>query len=589
MAWTARVISCVNILLLCALALTPVPAGAAGAATFVEVDTTTPGHVTGVVHSDEAFVALTLVSNGEVVETFDPIPVANGTGKADFDHTVWGLASGSITAAACASPTECDAPSAQESFSEPGVQPTVSWPSSTNVGPGDFTIDVADPDGGGFLLAKILPQGGGTSHQGVSRSGSTVLDFATEGLAEIAILRCYDATPTWCQSTDATRQVRVNRVLEVTPIGITPPVATPGSDGAVTVTANFTVNEPGETVTFSWELVHQSGAATGLAGEVSVAIGSDRLASFTIVAPGLADGTYELRGSAVLGPLSAPYSAMTFDVDGTPPGGAALTRTPAVFYPYPDDVRRFKDRATFTISLDPDTGSSLVRLELLNPSGTAVHTVENQTATGFTYVWTGRDDAHTLVPAGVYTARVTLEDTLGNPHVLPTQTIRVRDEQLTLKTTRRNLSAVESASSNWKARCSTIRRPASRGWVGSLQLVSNSKCRARTWLGSGVATVNATRLPPSLEPGRIRVSAIGGAARGSASSVAVLEYWNNDTKKWVNGTRLPSVVGAHSGTERLVTPMLYDGRRVAWRVATGFGMRYDVRAFEVNYTYLVLE
>jgi FlgD Ig-like domain len=589
MAWTARAFGCANVLLLCVLALAPGPAEAAGAANFVSVDAAVPGHVTGVVHSDEPYVALALVRNGDVVEAFDPMPVANGTGKADFDLAIWGLSSGSITAAPCTSPTECDAPTAQESFTQPGVEPTVSWPTSTTVGPGDFKIDVTDPDGGGFLFAKIQPQGAGAAYQAVSRSGSTTLDFVAEGPTAISILRCRDASVTWCQATDASRQVVVNRVLEVATVGITPAVATPGPTGDVTVTAKFSVNEPGDTVTFSWELFDRAGLSTGLNGETSIAIGDDQKAAFTVVAPGLSDGTYELRGTASLRDLSAAYSGMTFTVDGTPPGGATLTRSPSVFYPYPDDVRPFKDRATLKVFLNPDTGDSLVRLEIVNSTGSVVRTVENQTATGLTYVWTGRDDADALVPAGSYTLRVTLEDPNGNRNALPTQTIRVRDEQLTLKTLRRSLSAVESASSNWKARCSAIRRPASRGWAGSLQLISNAKCRARTWLGSGVATVNAARLPAALEPGRLRVSAIGGAARGSATSVAVLEYWNNNTKKWVNGTRLSSAVGSHSGPERLVTPMLYDGRRVAWRVATGFGMRYDVRAFEVTYTYLVLE
>jgi hypothetical protein len=168
-------------------------------------------------------------------------------------------------------------------------------------------------------------------------------------------------------------------------------------------------------------------------------------------------------------------------------------------------------------------------------------------------------------------------------------------QHLVTRTWTKTVSAARSRWDSFVGRCSTLRKPALRGWKGSLGFYSNTKCR-KTAEKSAVATVHQIVLPAVPRPGRystFRISAYGGAARKKPRSRAYLVYLAaNDTTDVVAAPSLGRKVGKHAGptvAASIIRAGVGESRTFRWGAMVQSGNRYDVKSFTVTVTYTALQ
>jgi hypothetical protein len=285
--------------------------------------------------------------------------------------------------------------------------------------------------------------------------------------------------------------------------------------------------------------------------------------------------------------------------DVTPP---TLTITGVkwrTFYPVVD---LYKDTAEVSYQHSDDSADPtlVVHLEITDEAGALVleriDTLPTPGAAG--YGWNGRDSGGTLQPAGDYTLTFWATDSAENASEPVSRTVTLSRNRLVTKTFRREVSAARTIVDRRVGRCSRLRRPSLRGWSGSLGYYSNETCH-HTGSPSVVATVNGVYVPRAFHDraygsfyNGLVVKGYGGAARSRNRSKSLLQYWNQQDRRWFGASWFGPRVGTHAGTQVWAQPMVsrnLDGRPyLRWSLLTAEGHRYDLKTFTVVLKYQVL-
>ena len=231
----------------------------------------TPGHVTGSVSTDAAWVKLDLLYAGTDVILTDPLDsqLLPATGPVEFDFAAWGLSSVKVRATACDTQVSCTAVSATSGAVAPGkLFPTVSV-SDEVLGPDepDTQVSVSDPGGGGVLRASWA-----TESYWLDVPGPTALPLGLEGQRNLVVERCWSQSqPLLCNSRVRV-QLTVNRLAQGT---ADPPdtVADQDPDTIDAVVPFFGLDPlpAGTAVTIDWELLDEDDRApVGVSGTATV-------------------------------------------------------------------------------------------------------------------------------------------------------------------------------------------------------------------------------------------------------------------------------------------------------------------------------
>lgn len=226
-----------------------------------------------------------------------------------------------------------------------------------------------------------------------------------------------------------------------------------------------------------------------------------------------------------------PASAET--PDKTPPVVQASSSSPGTFYPVVDGYRDTK-RVDFTVTDENTSDHTVLTIDVVGTDNAPIRQyVRGQVAPySGSWAWDGRTSGGTLAPAGTYSMLISATDPAGNvsePFAVP---VTLSPKRLVNKTMRRTVRAAGSKVDQYVGRCSTLRRPSARGWVGSLGLYSNTRCGSNDER-SLVATAHAVRVPKAFQNryGSLVVKVYGGAARSRPNSRALLEYLRSATRR----------------------------------------------------------
>lgn len=565
-------------------------------------DVSTPGHAKGTVEGlgETPFVLVDLGHHGSWPGPHAVVPVVAGV--AEYDLETWGFDSPIpsqpeivIGAVPCAGPSigTCSGePVLSPAFEPTDVAPQVTWPTDPTIGPGQtVSIEVSDPQGGGELRAQWDPAAGdGTEKVLTGRNGTFAIDL-TDGEGEIRLRRCLPGSPYECHTFDpaVSHPLVVRRKL-------TTVVTAAAGDGAVTVahptlTATVDTNSVGSPDLDLVVLNEQGQPVAVPQPDVDPTTDADGVFTFRLDAVDLpTDAYYTLSGTVTIddpdfGVLTGPLrdflgESVGFYVDTVGPTNDGLTVSRTEIHPRAIDALRAYRTVAISIT-DSEQLDYHDLLEIRNGSGTTVRHLEPSYESAWlgTATWDGRDDAGALVPGGTY--RVVPVDENGNPSAT-TRTVTVAHTAGTLRTYRRTLSAAATTIDKAVGRCSTLRRPALRGWSGSLGYYSNSRCRGSDE-ASTVSTLNALRLPvAALRYADARVDTYGGAARRMPRSRGLIRLWVGD--RWSAFSVMSRTLGAHTGPRGSGTAVDRD-RWVVWNVATALGNRYDVKSFTVTVRY----
>ena len=568
-----------------------VPASATPAApTVTNVDAPSPGHVTGTVTSAEPYVFVRTETNAPATM----LTLVGGT--ADFDLETWGYIPGGtrslqVTACTSANPqlaSDCS-PQADTgtSFVPADVVPTITWPDDVTVGPGEHpNVTVSDPSGGGVVRATWAPNVGQDAATDLDRNGTTPLNLS-DGTGTVTLKRCSLVIANRCTTFTPTQQWTGVSVHE----SITSLMETvdPVTSVHPTTTAVVDTSRAG-TYTLAWH-VEKNGTpvngvgASGIAGTLD---GNGRTAAFNVSLPGLADGFYELVADVTVtepgyGTYAVTSSSNTVLVSRSAPSVTSVTRSHPTLYPRVNNAAHPGSTSIVVHgALDYDES-----IEIRNALGTVVahRALTFLDDTRAESDWDGRDDGGLrLVPAGTY--RVFVVDGYRNA-AAATTTIVVSWKQLVLRTTRITVSARGSMVFQKVGRCSTLRKPSLRKWVGSLGYYANTRCTSTTATASTVISGHAVRLPAAESYRDIQVNLYGGAAKARPRSRGVIQYLTTSAN--VTAVRAVSpTLGTHAGIRKSAAGLVFPDRSFGWYFGAASGNRYDVRNFTVIVRYYVV-
>lgn len=556
---------------------------AAHAATVVTLDTTTTGHVRGSGTTDAAFISISLVDGAQVRRTSAPQQVIGGAFT--FDEETWGLRTDrtyTLRVNACANAGIGSCVPTDTAFTPTDVDPEVTWPVDRAIGPGETaSVTIADPLGGGFLMARW---GEEASSLRVLVAGVNTLALK-EGAGTVSIQRC--GYGIGCRETGLSAGFVVDQVFQgyLSGGGRVRPDGTPAAD------ATFEVGgEAPEPVTFVWHVVDASEATVpGSDGTVTgIVLGAFATIPIGVDLTGLPDGPYRLVGemsydSTDFGHRSHPFRSSPVWVDTVGPDTMSnLGVSNRRVFPAPDGYR---DEFRILFRTPEEGGSGY--FEYLRKDGTPVARVDVEVPgpghdRWVSTVWRGRNDNKGMVRAGTYRVRFHQTDSVGNTGRFDLGKVTVSWKRFVSARVDRSVTASASMLDSWSGGCSSILRGGSRHQRGALGLMSNTRCGSRTWEGSGVSSVHGIRVPPGWVKGNVSVSVIGGAARGRQGSIAVLEYWSKKESTWVAANSLDGRYGEHADGWTVSTNLIVKDALI-WRVATGYGNRYDVKAFKVSF------
>lgn len=281
------------------------------------------------------------------------------------------------------------------------------------------------------------------------------------------------------------------------------------------------------------------------------------------------------------------------DIDGAAPPAPGVTLSSPEIYPYPDD---YLD--SITLDITGEVGSWYV-VFVDDPVTGRNRSVGSGTLwrSPTSFRFNGRY-ANSYFAAGEYRLRVVSTDAAGNSSTSTPVPVTVRDERLRWHTWTRTVSAARSVIKRFVGPCGALRKPASRGWRGSLAYAGDARCRDPR--KAYVQAIHGTYVPESVlgRYSMMQVSLTGGPSRGASSrSYLVLGYYR-DGKKWVfdhrevlKGSGVRKRHGDPVGgaaAQRLIHDL--DKRPyVAWSTGLAGGSRYDVKSFTVKVTYQRLE
>lgn len=281
---------------------------------------------------------------------------------------------------------------------------------------------------------------------------------------------------------------------------------------------------------------------------------------------------------AVLLSLAITFIGMA-PTQAAAPDVTSITSSKPTIYP---SINQGKWAGSTTITIASADPSAVEYLSIRNAGDTVVRqiTVSGSTTT----TWNGRDTGGALVPAGTYTL-IALNSALEA--ATTTGTVNVSRQHLVRKTFTKNIAANKTVF-RYAGKCSTLRKPSKRGWVGSLGFYSNTKCKTQTWAASAVITVSSVALPVAARYVDLHIDTYGGAAKAKPGSRGVIEYWSASQQNWTAGKFIASSVGWHNGLTRNPTSLVYSGRWIDFRFSTAYKAQYDVAKYRVVAHYDVL-
>ncbi|MGD9957883.1 FlgD immunoglobulin-like domain containing protein [Nocardioides sp.] len=463
--------------------------------------------------------------------------------------------------------------------------PEVTWPTISAINPdsSSYAFTVTD-SGPGTLKAEW--QG---ARQSVAQNGEHTMVFDTDGSGVITILRC--STETDCVSTGVqSPTIAVRRSLGVATANVDPLVR-PG----VPLTAELRITPAESTsVELTWHVAAPGTPQTDVAsGSQTVTTDGDGRVSFPYTVPAAtASGSYQLIVDATadvtdFGVLSGSSPARPFTIDADSPV-PTLTVGATSFFPQPDGYR---DTLDVTYGSDEAVSATL---DVLNSSSAVVRTLmSGQLSAGasFTTVWNGRNTAGTVVPAGTYRVRIVVVDLTGNSTTL-TRSVTVSDKKLVTKTYTRKFRAADTLIYKSVGSCSTLKKPSSHRWAGSLGLYSQTKCTKAAQ--SGVLTQHGIYIPKSVvnRYPSLQVTAYGG---GSTTKTTKLKYlvmgYYKPTTGFAARVQFGAKVANHPGRKVAAGAYVFDKTTrpyVVWSAGLTDGSRYDLKSFTVKVSYVGL-
>lgn len=313
---------------------------------------------------------------------------------------------------------------------------------------------------------------------------------------------------------------------------------------------------------------------------------SGNTAPFAVAGAGLREGHYEIVGTLEVTPVDGAPQVGSFSVplliDRVAPDVTVSRDRPLIYPRLPYDHGYPKSVRVAASGTDADEPGLALAVRRADGSTGAVIPFQDGGVASWDG-WLGNAPA----PPGTYT--LVAVDQAGNAS--PQQvTVDVSGKRFVLRTVERRVTATSSLLGSGVGRCSTLRRPAARGWKGSLGLYSNTRCSASTNAGR-VWTNHGTRLPKAAYLITLRVHVFGGAAASRTLSWARLRAFRAD------GTiqRLSFIASENVGLHKralwkrpLASTLLRKDDSVRWRLGVEPGKRYDVKYFTVVATYYEL-
>lgn len=561
--------------------VTAAPAYADIAAPTVDnVVSTTPGLLTADAHTDQLYVAATITEDFADAVVF---PVTDGTASISFE--TWGFGSGATLAvSACSTETfaaETCSVATSTSFEPTQATPVITWPEDTTLGPDD-TFDVVSTDaGGGGTLVALIDNGVAGTAIPIDRNGTTDLATHLDGVGTVSLTRCSADHPSICNDTfDGGPISSPFTRYTATPFTVDPVATITQSPG----TAQPILQTPLSGTYVADYHLEPAGSddvtpgAEGLTGPVP----EDGAISAFEIGDGLADGEWDLVVSlSVTDPefgtdaLPATTVTVPFSVDTS---GPAVTLTPSrtTIHPRISGIAAFPNSVTVTAT--GDTGAI---------TGWAVRKVGEEAAVrtfpaGISVTWNGKKQDGTVADKGSYEFVST--DSLGNLSAASTP-VQVTSKHVVSGSFVREVKAAPTVVDKYVGRCSQLRRPALRGWVGSLGFYANTRCPNTAVRASLVSTVHGITVPAAYTYTYVRVSAYGGAARSLPRSRAVLRYLT-DTGKWrYEYLMRPALGWQHPAVPASANAYVDSNNRLYWGVYTLSGHRYEVARFKVKLNY----
>lgn len=567
------------------------PADAVPAAPELTFGTNTPGHVTGTVSSDQPFVFVWLHDEGQQ-KPRTRIDMAEGN---SFDLETWGLGrfdQVALFAAACPTGTyvEADCGWTYDHFTPSDLAPEVTWFADATIGKNDPdpVIDIADPGGNGTFLLYHLGGDGLLRGEFDLTEGANELDVA-DGLNGVVRLARCSTDRTSCKqfSPDLSHPLSVLRNPAVT-------TATPIKTIYTDRNSSFQLagGPPGE-AEVTWHVERVSVPGVPVTTDQTSAVSVDSAGLFEEIALSREGLIPRVNGYVVVGHVSldSPDYGQFNDVafTSTPftvSSSAAVTWTANFSVIYPNvNTSAYPGKVTWSVK---GVGyESLSKVQVWSSTNEVITGlgVSSGSSTTAAIQWNGKAPDGKSAPSGYY--KLMLWDSAGDPiNVKPI--IRVDARRMVTKTWTKTVSAAGSVKDQYVGRCSTLRKPAGRGWTYSLGYWANTKCSTTGSTASLVSTVNAVTLPKIAgNYASVRVSLYGGAATSRTGSRGVIRYLTN-SGKWTSETVVTAPLTHHSGVQRTASGMVFSDRTFAWGFYTLNGHRYDVKSFTVVVRYNVL-
>lgn len=566
------------------LGTAPAAQAAPGAPTIPpEGVVTTTGHLAAEVLTDAPFVLATITGDSEDAAAF---AATEGTASVAFDTWGFGPDAETLTAFACETGTyvaeTCSDP-ATAVFTPVQVDPGVDWPEDTTLGPDDaFEVTVTDPDGGGTLVALIDSNDTGTA---IPLAPGIATDLATyvDGPGTVTLTRCSAEHPSVCNGTFTGIQssVAVTRYVETTfSLGTVPMLTQTQPTAAPAITTPLRGDYE---LSYHFE---QAGSpivpgAVGVTGSVP----SDGTISGAVEVDiaDLGDGEWDLVATVTISdpafspdPLPATEAKVRFTVDTSGPAGD-ITGDPGTIHPQISGIAAYPNSVTASTADTVGVTDWVVRRNDAAP-GTFVRTFPTAAAV----TWNGRTGDGALVPKGSY--QIHTRDALGNLSA-DFAAVEVTTKHVVTGSMVRDVKAGPTVVDQYVGRCSRLRRPSLRGWVGSLGFYANTRCPNTSVRASLVSTVHGITVPAAYDYTRLRISAYAGAKRSHPRSRAVLRYLT-DTGKWRYEYLMHQTLGWQNAAIPASANAYIDAdNRLYWGVYTLSGHRYDVAKFKVQLNY----
>jgi len=566
------------------------PAVALEAPTFSTIDATTPGHASVTVTApDSAYVAIWLTSYWSGASLGGPTFLAVSEGQANADLVDWGLDKGFFKVRPCGATTlaTCGPIVSSPTFVTQDVGPVITFPSDSTIGPGQpYVVDAVDPDGGGLLTATWK----GTSTTLV-RGGSTAVDLPYDGDDDVYIRRCSDLNPAVCRSLGISRSISVNKKfsygVDTFQLGSINPSL--GSKLRPAITSG---EGSGYAYDFDW---HVEDAAShepvpGVSGTLSGLHPDNWGLIQPVVDPSALtiDKAYTLVGTVSFsapdfGDFTSAPLRFSFVIDTVAPGLPTISVSRPTLYPFRDD---YQDRVTLTAGKQPGAGDT-TQIKIINNAHETVQTFESTSPYGtVAFSWDGKDHDKHRVPAGIYTIQAGVTDLAGNKSPTALASVKVIRERVVSKVFKHTYSAIGTLEHSTVGKCSTLARPSSRGWAGSLGYYSNAKC-SKTFDDSVVSTTHAAKLPAAVKYGDLEFKVYGGATRPATRHIAYISYLSREGD-WTRAKMLEPGTGWHLAGFLKGPEYVFDDRYAVWGVFNVKGSHYDVKSFGVRLTYTAL-